>query len=188
MRTVALGAAFAFALMWSPASHAELVTNGGFETGDFTGWAQSGNTGFMDVDTDTLDAHSGTYGASFGPVGSLGYISQTLATTAGGHYELSFWLDNQSGPTNAFEVSWNGTVLHSLTDSDRFDFTRFSFAVDAVDSSSVLQFGFQQNPSYWGLDDVSVVASSRAVPEPATLAVLGTGVLGFGLLRRRRRA
>ena len=32
-------------------ARANLVTNGGFETGDFTGWTQGGNTGFTGVDT-----------------------------------------------------------------------------------------------------------------------------------------
>ena len=39
--------ALSFAIA-APAS-ANLVTNGSFETGNFTGWTQSGNTGFMGV-------------------------------------------------------------------------------------------------------------------------------------------
>src|SRR5207342_1372158 len=78
------------ALLCSAAvANANLVTNGGFETGDFTGWTNGGNTGFTGVDPGIQ--HSGTYGAFFGPIGSNGFLSQTLATTAGGVYTLSFW-------------------------------------------------------------------------------------------------
>ena len=61
------GAALMSAILVSSDARANLVTNGGFETGDFTGWTQGGNTGFTSVDFGI--GHSG-YGAKFGPAGS----------------------------------------------------------------------------------------------------------------------
>ena len=87
---------------------APLVANGDFETGDFTGWTQSGNLGFTGVGTSPV--HSGTYAAFLGPVGSLGYLSQILTTSPGGIYDLSFWLENGGGTPNEFQVTWGGTL------------------------------------------------------------------------------
>ena len=39
----------ATALVFCNPARADLVTNGGFETGDFTGWTQTGNTAFDGV-------------------------------------------------------------------------------------------------------------------------------------------
>jgi hypothetical protein len=64
-------------------AHAVLVTNDGLETGDFTGWTQSGNTSFTSVDLGL--GHSGSYGAKFGPAG-IGTISQNIITTPGQTY------------------------------------------------------------------------------------------------------
>ena len=60
------------------ASAQNLLDNPGFETGDFSGWTRSGNSGFTSIITSPVN--SGSYAASFGPIGSEGYISQILVT------------------------------------------------------------------------------------------------------------
>jgi hypothetical protein len=135
-----------------------LVVNGGFETGDFTGWTHRGNTLDDDVDTNPDAVHSGSYGAYFGPVGSFGYISQTLATVPGQSYLVSFWLDSPFGePPTRFRVSWGGETLHDEVDSGQFDWTSMVFRVTATAWSTELQFGFQNDEDYFGFDDVSVL-------------------------------
>ena len=74
------------------AAWAGIVTNGGFEFGDFSGWTQSGDTGFTSVVCGGGGANASNCFGSFGPVGSLGYISQTLGTVASGTYDLTYWL------------------------------------------------------------------------------------------------
>ena len=52
--------------------------------------------------------NSGKYAAYFGPVGSIGSISQSLSTVAGQSYEISFYLQNGVGGKNSFDVLFGG--------------------------------------------------------------------------------
>jgi PEP-CTERM motif-containing protein len=166
----------------APLAHANQVVNGGFESGDLTSWAQSGDSGFSGVDP--FAAHSGSFGAFFGPE-APGRISQTFATTSGLAYKVDFWLalDDSSQP-NSFFWSWNGVKQGSgLTNTTGFGYAEFSGLVSAIGSSSTLEFTFADPNSFWLLDDVSV----NAVPEPETYALFASGLLALAAVARRRR-
>ena len=158
-----------------------LVQNGGFETGDFTGWTVVGKTivGSFRHGTTVYDAventasgyqvvHSGLYGAFLGD-NQTATLSQTLATIPGQNYLLSFWLDNPvSGSVQQFAVNWNTTTLVSLSGPPAFSWTNFQFIVTGTGSSSVLQFAAENDPSYFGLDDVTVTAIPALTLRAAT--------------------
>ncbi len=135
-----------------------LVANGGFETGDFTGWTRSGNLGFTSVTNSSFYVNSGTFGASLGPVGSDGILSQTLATTPGQAYIVSFALRSDGFFANDFSASWGGQTFFSQVNMPAAGYVPLSFTEVATGSSTTLQLGFRDDPGFLGLDDVSVIA------------------------------
>jgi hypothetical protein len=155
-----------FGLLWAmvfvllavatPARAQELVQNGGFETNGFQGWTQSGN--LLDAYIASTEyVHSGGFGAQLGPPLTLGFLSQNLATVPGKKYLLSLWLFSPSAiPTNEFSVSWNGTNLFDQVNIGGIGWTNLQFIVKASSANTPLQIGFRNDPSYFGLDDVSV--------------------------------
>ena len=158
---------------------ADLVVNGGFETGDLTGWTLTNDILFTEVRN--FAAHDGSWGLSSGAAGTPADLTQDLATTAGQSYTFSFWLRVFDGTPNSFEADWNGSALVQLTDSPAFDWTHYSFTVMATSSSTTIQFLLRSVPSEWDLDTVSVIPARVSVPEPSTF-LLGSvlGLMGLG--------
>ena len=142
-----------------------LVQNGGFETGDFTGWTLVGDTIIGTLVYNAVATgfdfpglvHSGSFGAFLGQGGYMATLSQTLPTTPGQRYLVSCWLDNPvSGSVQQFSASWNGTNFVNLSSPPAFAWTNIVFLGTATAANTLLQFAAENDPNYFGFDDVSV--------------------------------
>jgi hypothetical protein len=88
-------------------------------------------------------------------------MTQNLGTSAGQTYQLSFWLRNPTGTTpNLFQVQWNNTMVFAQTNLTSTDWNNVQLLVTATGPVTPLQFGFINNPDYWGLDDISVTPAA----------------------------
>jgi PEP-CTERM motif len=132
--------------------------------------------------------HGGSSQMDFGALTCCATLSQTVTTTAGAAYTLSFWVANEfSFDTSGFDASWDGVSLPGFPHgaaSPFVDYAQSSFPVIGTGSDQ-LQFSAYNPAGFWHLDDVSVDSS---VPEPASLLVLAVGSVGFLAFRKRGRA
>ncbi len=142
-----------------------IVSNGGFETGNFRGWSLNANYTFV---TNRVNyVHSGYWSAMLGQQNTLGDLSQTLPTVAGQTYQVSLWLKNPTnthGATpNEFTVLWEGNSIYDQVNIPYTNALHLQFNVTATSYGSALQFGFYNNPYYLSIDDV-VVKPIQPVP------------------------
>jgi hypothetical protein len=169
-----------------------LVSNGSFENTSAiagSGWTVSGaffSEGFdYFIDTSPADAENGTHSFAGGAIGDLGFISQNIATTIGGHYNIHLWLANLSGFADgtAIQVLWGGIPVYTATDILGFNYREIVIDPIATALSTMLSVGLRDDSFFLNVDNISVRAV--ALPEPTTLALLLGGIGIAGLARRR---
>ena len=189
LKTLLVIVALAVCVASAPAAFAQLINNGSFEAGggSFTGWTTGGN--FEDTQVvsgafyDYTGAEDGNFYATLGPVGSDGTLSQTFADHAGAQYTVSFWFASVGDNPSDFSASWDNTPLLSLTNPNTGSaWTQYTYQVTGT-GNDTLTFAFRDDPAYMALDNVAVTQNA---PEPSSLLLLGTGVLGLGGIVRRK--
>src|SRR5215469_15777012 len=116
-----------------PASAANLVVNGDFETGDLTGWTLPDGAGWqVFAGFDILPSFSGQEFVSSGCLFGFCTLQQSLITQPGATYDLSFAFNpglaaNSPVPFGPLagriggdtQVLWNDTVLLDLAGGDQ---------------------------------------------------------------------
>ncbi len=170
----------ALVLAVTASASAELVTNGGFETGDFSGWQVSLAGQGSSLSIFGSGSFDGAFHASFGATGgAYDAISQTLGTTAGQQYEIRLWVQNFGIELDSLQILWEGGVVTDLTPlgTGLEAWESISLVVDATQSGSAFTIRSFDGQGAIGVDAVSVTL----VPAP------GVGVLALAALAGRRR-
>lgn len=206
MKTTAIASALTAALLSlvAPAAHANLLSNGSFESGDFSGWTVSGSAplGFG-VGTAGQSLPDGVYGpgsvmthgGSFSAwVVTRGYfgeglrLSQTLQLGAGSYSAGYFYASNTGPYGNAMTIYLDGAVLTTggsdIGPSFLEQTANFTLNAGGTHTLSFYISGSGFGPGPFSADDF-YLKSTSPVPEPTSAALLIAGLAGLWSVMRR---
>jgi hypothetical protein len=178
----------------SEAPAANILVNPGFETGALAPWVNGTDFcgGCVWAVTDT-DSHSGTFSAF---VNGNRLLEQTFAAIDTALLtEASLWLRMPGGPTAIADIqvryaddTFDDVLVDVPTTWTQFDVTSLLAAGKELVAFGVFGCSGCGGESLTFADDFVIDTGARAVPLPATLALLLLGVGVFGLSLRGRLA
>ena len=204
---LATAAAFAAIAGANPArATPNLITNGSFEApsvgggwslfanGSVPGWTSNNNE--LEIDHTPILSGAGTSaydGSQSAEVDGSTFdtLSQTVTgLTIGARYTLSWAYGSRpgSGPQR-LDVSFGGVPVASNTSDgsgDAVAWTPNVYTIVANATSETLSFAAANVGGAPSVGNEIDAVSLTAVPEPASLCLVGSGLLGLGLLRRKR--
>ena len=188
LRSILLALTAVAALSVAYPAKANLITNPGFETGNFTGWTVS-QFALVTGTVNGIAPHSGTFQATFfNGIGS-GSLSQSVATTPGATYTIDFFAANNNGgfpQSITLAVNWGGTTIFSHLFTSNTAYTEYTFTETASASSTSLNFTLSGSTGVFLFDDISVTPTGVGVPDGGTtVSLLGCALVGLAGLRRK---
>ncbi len=191
LRHYAAAVSFAALLIATPALASNLVQNGGFETGDLTGWTMTpGNYGAVWTVSGSYPA-DGSFAAEEPNGNCCTYLSQVLTTASGIDLTLTFWMATwgELGDGATLSVYWDGVEIGGIStpgdNSGSIYYTPYNeyfYTIPGADvtGSDTLSFMAQSHNERTELDDIGV-----DTPEPSAWLLAMPGLLGLALLRKR---
>jgi hypothetical protein len=147
------------------------VVNGGFETGDLTGWSDASFGNSVVGSFAGVDPHSGQFQLAGGAVGFSDTISQVIPFGVGDNVTVGFWVANIGAGNNSFSATFDGHTLLTLVNAPSQPYTLYTYNLTVGSANPTLSFAIRNDPSWFFLDDVSVTFQGAS----ACCSALGDG-------------
>jgi len=150
----------------TPCTPVNLVSNGSFQTGDFTDWNLVGNSVYNSIQPGGINMLN--YWEA-GNVNYDAYLTQTIQTVPGHSYTLSYYMKSDSrtlrdGRVVHFDITLNNVSIPGIEILvigpiyyPGFDWTLFSVSFTAITTSTELTFVTRNDPDYLNITAISVI-------------------------------